>query len=409
MNLSIRFPNISAYFEGMNKSFTVFGFEITVYGILVAVGMLLGLAVIMLQVRKHKENPNLYLGMVLVSLIGGLVGARLYYLAFSWEVFSGKPWTELINIRGGGLAIYGGIFGGALAGFIYCKIRKVSFGQMADTVSIGLLTGQIIGVWGNFFNREVFGEYTDSLFAMGLPMDSVQKSAVTKLMKQHLVTFRDMDYIQVHPLFFYESIWCLLLLLILLLYTWRKKFEGEIFLRYLAGYGLGKCVIEWLRTDKLYIPKTKIPVSLLVSAALFLICGIVATVRRILSKKREKVSRRRREERNAAEEKNDGSRLEDIHNFENVQDEFRDILEELDRAGKMVAEEDTESNESEDSKSAETAETTETEVSESVEDAEAAEAPASAETVESENKGTEGSAESAEAEPEAGPDDREDV
>ena len=374
MNLSIRFPNISAYFEGMNKSFTVFGFEITVYGILVAVGMLLGLAVIMFQVRKHKENPNLYLGTVLVSLIGGLIGARLYYLAFSWEVFSGKPWTELINIRGGGLAIYGGIFGGALAGFIYCKIRKVSFGQMADTVSIGLLTGQIIGVWGNAFNREAFGEYTDSLFAMGLPMDSVQKSAVTKLMKQHLVTFRDMDYIQVHPLFFYESIWCLLLLLILLLYTWRKKFEGEIFLRYLAGYGLGKCVIEWLRTDKLYIPKTKIPVSLLVSAALFLICGIVATVRRILSKKREKVSRRRREERNAAEEKNDGSRLEDIHNFENVQDEFRDILEELDRAGKMVAEEDTESNESEDSKSAETAETTETEVSESVEDAEAAEA-----------------------------------
>jgi len=218
-----------------------------------------------------------------------------------------------------------------------------------------------------------------------------------------------MDYIQVHPLFFYESIWCLLLLLILLLYTWRKKFEGEIFLRYLAGYGLGKWVIEWLRTDKLYIPKTKIPVSLLVSAALFLICGIVATVRRILSKKREKVSRRRREERNAAEEKNDGSRLEDIHNFDNVQDEFRDILEELDRAGKMVAEEDTESNESEDSKFAETAETTETEVSESVEDAEAAEAPASAETVESENKGTEGSAESAEAEPEAGPDDREDV
>ena len=409
MNLSIRFPNISAYFEGMNKSFTVFGFEITVYGILVAVGMLFGLAVIMLQVRKHKENPNLYLGMVLISLIGGLIGARLYYLAFSWESFSGKPWTELINIRGGGLAIYGGIFGGALAGFIYCKIRKVSFGQMADTVSIGLLTGQIIGVWGNAFNREAFGEYTDSLFAMGLPMDSVQKSAVTKLMKQHLVTFRDMDYIQVHPLFFYESIWCLLLLLILLLYTWRKKFEGEIFLRYLAGYGLGKCVIEWLRTDKLYIPKTKIPVSLLVSAALFLICGIVATVRRILSKKREKVSRRRREERNAAEEKNDGSRLEDIHNFDNVQDEFRDILEELDRAGKMVAEEDTESNESEDSKFAETAETTETEVSESVEDAEAAEAPASAETVESENKGTEGSAESAEAEPEAGPDDREDV
>ncbi len=106
MNLSIRFPNISAYFEGMNKSFTVFGFEITVYGILVAVGMLFGLAVIMIQVRKHKENPNLYLGTVLVSLIGGLIGARLYYLAFSWEVFQRKamdrahqyPWGRTCNI-----------------------------------------------------------------------------------------------------------------------------------------------------------------------------------------------------------------------------------------------------------------------------------------------------------------------
>ena len=212
MNLSIRFPNISAYFEGMNKSFTVFGFEITVYGILVAVGMLLGLAVIMLQVRKHKENPNLYLGMVLVSLIGGLIGARLYYLAFSWEAFSGKPWTELINIRGGGLAIYGGIFGGALAGFIYCKIRKVSFGQMADTVSIGLLTGQIIGVWGNAFNREAFGEYTDSLFAMQIPLESVHSSAVTKQMRDNLVMVLDEPFIQVHPLFLYESIWCLCLL-----------------------------------------------------------------------------------------------------------------------------------------------------------------------------------------------------
>ena len=205
MNLSIRFPNISAYFEGMNKSFTVFGFEITVYGILVAVGMLLGLAVIMLQVRKHKENPNLYLGMVLISLIGGVIGARLYYLAFSWESFSGKPWTELINIRGGGLAIYGGIFGGALAGFIYCKIRKVSFGQMADTVSIGLLTGQIIGVWGNAFNREAFGEYTDSLFAMQIPLESVHSSAVTKQMRDNLVMVLDEPFIQVHPLFLYEQ------------------------------------------------------------------------------------------------------------------------------------------------------------------------------------------------------------
>ena len=409
MEITVRFPNLGFLFQYEDRAFSVLGFEVTIYGILMAVSLLVGMTVILLCARRQKASPNLCLGVSIVALLGGVIGGRLFYILFSWSQFGGKSWKILCDIRSGGMSIYGAILGGALFATLFCRILKTSFWKMADIVCMGLLSGQIIGVWGNFFNREAFGEYTDSLFAMGLPMDSVQKSAVTKLMKQHLVTFRDMDYIQVHPLFFYESIWCLLLLLILLLYTWRKKFDGEIFLRYLAGYGLGKCVIEWLRTEKLYIPKTKIPVSLLVSAALFLICGIVATVRRILSKKREKVSRRRREERNAAEEKNDGSRLEDIHNFENVQDEFRDIFEELDRLGKTVAEEDTESNEPEDSKSAETAETTETEVSESVEVTEAAEDPAPAETAESENKGAEGSAESAETEPEAGSDDREDV
>ena len=278
MNLSIRFPNISAYFEGMNKSFTVFGFEITVYGILVAVGMLLGLAVIMLQVRKHKENPNLYLGMVLISLIGGVIGARLYYLAFSWEAFSGKPWTELINIRGGGLAIYGGIFGGALAGFIYCKIRKVSFGQMADTVSIGLLTGQIIGVWGNAFNREAFGEYTDSLFAMQIPLESVHSSAVTKQMRDNLVMVLDEPFIQVHPLFLYESIWCFVGLFLLVRYIKKRRFAGDIALRYLVWYGAGRFWIEALRTDSLLlVPSIGLRVSQLV-AGIAVVGGVIAEI-----------------------------------------------------------------------------------------------------------------------------------
>ena len=286
MEITVRFPNLGFLFEYEDRTFSVLGFDITIYGILMAVSLLIGLGMILLCARWQKLNLNLCLGASISALVGGVIGGRLYYIAFSWSQFSGKSWKILCDIRSGGMSIYGAILGGVLVAALFCRLSRTSFWKMADIVCMGLLSGQIIGVWGNFFNREAFGEYTDSLFAMGLPMDSVQKSAVTKLMKQHLVTFRDMDYIQVHPLFFYESIWCLLLLLILLLYTWRKKFEGEIFLRYLAGYGLGKCVIEWLRTDKLYIPKTKIPVSLLVSAALFLICGIVATVRRILSKRR---------------------------------------------------------------------------------------------------------------------------
>ena len=300
MEIIVRFPNLGFLFEYEDRTFSVLGFDITIYGILMAVSLLVSMVVILLCARWQKMNLNLCLGASIVALLGGVIGARLFYIVFSWSQFSGKSWRILCDIRSGGMSVYGAILGGAFAAALFCRGSKTSFWKMADIVCMGLLSGQIIGVWGNFFNREAFGEYTDSLFAMGLPLDSVQSSAVTKLMKQHLIIFRDMDYIQVHPLFFYESIWCLLLLLILLLYTWKKKFEGEIFLRYLAGY-----VIEWLRTDKLYIPKTKISVSLLVSAALFLICGIVVTVRRILSKKREKISRRRREERNAADQKSE--------------------------------------------------------------------------------------------------------
>ena len=198
---------------------------------------------------------------------------------------------------------------------------------MADTVSIGLLTGQIIGVWGNAFNREAFGEYTDSLFAMQIPLESVHSSAVTKQMRDNLVMVLDEPFIQVHPLFFYESIWCLLLLIVLLILGRRKSFQGEIFLCYLAGYGLGKCGIEWLRTDSLYIPGTKISVSLLVSAVLFLVCGVTASVRHILSRKRNALRSRRREEAYVPDENTDGSRLGNVQNFENVQDEFKEILD----------------------------------------------------------------------------------
>ncbi|MBU5480420.1 prolipoprotein diacylglyceryl transferase [Blautia sp. MSJ-19] len=295
MEITVRFPNLGFLFEYEDRAFSVFGFEITIYGILIMAALLVGTAVILLTAKRQRMDPNRCLGAAIAAFLGGVIGARLYYLAFAWGQLNDHSWKSLCDIRSGGMAIYGAILGGALAMALFCRVSRVSFWNTADLVCMGLLSGQILGVWGNFFNRDSFGEYTDSLFAMGLPLDSVQSSTVTALMKKHLTTFRDMKYIQVHPLFLYESIWCLLLLFVLVAYSRKKKFQGEIFLRYLAGYGLGKCVFEWLRTDKLYIPGTKIPVSLLISAVLFVVCSIVATVRRILSKKRETVSRRRKE------------------------------------------------------------------------------------------------------------------
>lgn len=303
MDMSIRFPNLDINLGHIAKSLSLFGFEITVYGILVAAGMLLGLLVFLIQARRQNQNVNLYLGTAILSILGGVIGARAYYVAFSWELFQDQGLNVFFDLRSGGLAIYGGIFGGMLVVFVFCCIRRVSFGRIADIACTGLLAGQSIGIWGNFFNRASFGKYTDSLLAMQLPLNAVSSGEVTKTIREQIVNVNGTDYIQVHPLFFYESIWCLLLLVFLLIYNRRKNFQGELFLRYLAGYGLGKAVIERLRTDPLYIPNTKIPVSLTVSVALFLICEIMAAVRHRLARKRQILMKQQKEARYLAGEK----------------------------------------------------------------------------------------------------------
>lgn len=321
MDMSIRFPNLQIYFGYVGRSVSVLGFEITIYGLLIAAGMLLGLLFVLSQARRQNENQNLYLEMLIPALLGGIIGARALYVAFNWGLFSGLSAAEICDVRNGGMSLYGGILGGALCSALFCRIRKISFARMADTASMGLLIAQIIGVWGNFFNRESFGEYTDSIFAMQIPMGVVHPDQITESIENHLVLAGDTSYIQVHPLFLYESLWGLFLFLILLIYTRRKTYQGEIFLRYLAGCSLGRIGIEWLRTDALKIPGTDFPFFLPVCVILFAVCGISATVRRILWKKREAGRRRRREERYAAEEKTTRN-YDAIQAYENVSDEF---------------------------------------------------------------------------------------
>lgn len=346
MEIKVRFPNLGFMFQYEDIAVSVFGWKITIYGLLIAAGMLLGILFITLQAKRQKQNPNLYLGAAVTAIVGGLIGARIYYIVFSWETFSGESWKVLCDIRNGGMAIYGGILGGALIVALYCCICRISFGRIADSLSIGLLITQIIGVWGNFFNRSSFGEYTESLFAMRLPLESVQSSAVTEEMMDHLVEIGGIEYIQVHPLFFYESIWCILLLVVLLIYTSKKKFHGEIFLRYLAGYGLGKCVIEWLRTDRLTIPNTEIPISLIVSAVLFVFCGIMATVRRILWKQRAEIKRRKKDAKETVEESNEETAEESIGEAtEEIQEDIEEMPEETSETSKEISDETDETDE----------------------------------------------------------------
>ena len=151
---------------------------------------------------------------------------------------------------------------------------------MADTGCVGLVLGQIIGRWGNFFNREAFGGYTNGLFAMQLPLNAVRSSDVTQEMMEHLQTIDGVQYIQVHPTFLYESLWNTSVLLLLLLFTKHKKFDGEIFLLYLAGYGIGRFWIEGLRTDQLLLPGIKLPVSQVLSAVVAIVSIAVILIQR---------------------------------------------------------------------------------------------------------------------------------
>ncbi len=263
----IAFPHLGIYFSNVPKAISVFGFDIAFYGIIIACGMLGGILLARWQAKRTGQNPELYMDFAIYGIIFALIGARLYYVIFSWDNYKNNLW-EIFNVRGGGLAIYGGVIAAVITAVIYCKIKKHSFFLFADTAIVGLILGQIIGRYGNFMNKEAFGEYTDSLLAMRLKVNQVSYSNITDLMRENITVIDGVEYIQVHPTFFYESMWNIAVLVIMILWTKRKKFDGEIFLIYLVGYGLGRVWIEGLRTDQLQIGDTGIAASQVLSAVL---------------------------------------------------------------------------------------------------------------------------------------------
>ena len=279
MNKNINFPHLGIYLENVGKSISIFGFEIAFYGITIAAAMLAGLWIAMRTAKKTGQNPDLYFDMGMLAIFCALIGARAYYVVFAWENYKNNL-LEIFNLRHGGLAIYGGVIGGAVAVYMFARMKKQKFLQLADTASVGLVLGQIIGRWGNFFNREAFGGYTDNLFAMQLPLDAVYSWDVTPEMMENLRTAGGVQYIQVHPTFLYESLWNLMVLVLLAVYTKRKKFDGEVFCLYLLGYVLGRAWIEGLRTDQLWIPGTEIPVSQVLAVVLVVVSAAIITVKR---------------------------------------------------------------------------------------------------------------------------------
>lgn len=265
LSTSIRFPNLGIELEHVGKSISIFGFPIAYYGITIAFGMLMGYLVAQWQAKRTNQDPEVYLDFAMIAIILSVIGARLYYVIFEWSYYAKNP-AQIFNIRNGGLAIYGGVITAILTAFVFCKIRKISFWVLSDTGILGLIMGQIIGRWGNFFNREAFGDYTNGLFAMQLQKSDVAASNITSKMLEHIQVIDGVEYIQVHPTFLYESVWNLALLVLLIFYSKHKKADGEIIALYLMGYGIGRIWIEGLRTDQLLLWGTQIAVSQIVSA-----------------------------------------------------------------------------------------------------------------------------------------------
>lgn len=270
MHYDISFPNLGIYLDHVGKSISIFGFEIAYYGIIIGSSMLIGFLWAFHDAKKSGQNPDDYLDLGLAGIICGIIGARIYYVIFSWDMYKDNL-LNVFNLREGGLAIYGGVIGAVLAVLVGTKMKKMKVGVVFDMMAVLILNGQMLGRWGNFFNREVFGDYTDSLLAMRLPLDAVRPRDVSELMLQNMVEIGGVSYIQVEPTFLYESLWCAALLVLLVLYRKHKKYDGEIFLLYMFGYGLGRFWIEGIRTDQLLLPGIGFPVSQLLAAVIVMV------------------------------------------------------------------------------------------------------------------------------------------
>lgn len=273
MDYNINFPNLHIYLQHVGKNIMIGDFSIAYYGIVIAIGMIAGIAIAGWMAKRTGQNPDTYYDLALIAIVCAVIGARLYYVAFRWDLYK-DDLLSILNVREGGLAIYGGVIAAVITVFVFSKVKKLSFGLLVDTAGLGLVLGQVIGRWGNFFNREAFGGYTDGLLAMQIPISAVRSSEVTEELFHHTIMIDGIEYIQVHPTFLYESLWNLMLLIILILFTKHKQFDGEVFLLYLLGYGLGRFWIESLRTDQLLLPGIGYPVSKALAAVLVVVSAV---------------------------------------------------------------------------------------------------------------------------------------
>lgn len=256
----LSFPGLGiGEFSVNSEAFSLFGAPIAWYALIICMGMIFAVSYIIFRAKQIGIDSEQVLDFALFVIPIGVLGARLYYVIMDIDSFNSIG--EVLNIRNGGLAIYGGIIAGAITVFCVCKYKKIDFLAFADCVVPGLIMAQAIGRWGNFMNGEAFGEITDSFIRMGI------RNVNT------FYTFGTRDMVYVHPTFLYESLWNVIGFIGVNIFYKHKKYDGQIFLMIFGWYGLGRMLIEGLRTDSLYLFGTSIRVSQALAAVLFVVCA----------------------------------------------------------------------------------------------------------------------------------------
>lgn len=240
-------------------AFQIFGIEVRWYGVLIGVGILLAGFISMKKSKNYNIDQEDILDIALICVPVGIIGARLYYVIFQWDMYKGQL-SEIFNVRGGGLAIHGGLIFGILVAFIICRYKKISFWNVGDIIIPQVALAQAIGRWGNFFNGEAHGYATKVPWAINVNGEAV------------------------HPTFLYESIWCLILFIVLSYILKKRTFEGQIICMYGILYSFERFFVEGLRTDSLMIGSLK--QAQVFSILVIILCGIMYFVRSKKNKKR---------------------------------------------------------------------------------------------------------------------------
>lgn len=243
-----------------SEAFSIFGISVAWYGIIITCGMIIAILFGLSQMKRFGLDPDRAFDVIIGGIVGGILGARAYYVAMNWDYYAGDI-KLIFNTRNGGLAIYGGIIGAMLVGAVMCRIRKVKLLPLLDVASMGFLIGQGIGRWGNFFNHEAFG--TNTSLPWGMTSGKIQQW-ITENCDTSVVS----PDLPVHPCFLYESVWCLLGFVVLFIISKHRKFDGQLLLTYILWYGAERAVVEGLRTDSLMLGNIRISQLLAIVSSL---------------------------------------------------------------------------------------------------------------------------------------------